>query len=169
VSEHGRTDAAAGGTQIVRYDVIGTFVFVAAAAVGAVLKGERAGQWVIAVVSLALFAIGVVTSLAAYVRAVDRSRVHEIGVANLFLLSGSTAPPAVKRTLLVALAMQVVVAIGGASYGFVGLRDDDLNPLAFGILVPMFGIGLNGLWASRHGSFGPRLRPGMRGTDRSIG
>jgi hypothetical protein len=144
-------------------------VFVTAACVAVVLKGERVGQWVIAMVSLALFAIGVVTSLAAYVRAIDRSRVHEIGVANLFLLSGTTAPRAVKRAMLSALAAQVVVAIGGASYGFVGLRDDDLNPLAFGILVPMFGIGLNGLWASRYGSYGPRLRPRMRGTDRSIG
>jgi hypothetical protein len=28
--------------------------------------------------------------------------------------------------------------------------------LAFGVLVPMFGIGANGLWAARHGHYGQR-------------
>ena len=34
------------------------------------------------------------------------------------------------------------------------------SSLAVGFLVPMFGIGMNGLWASRHAAFGPRPRRG---------
>jgi hypothetical protein len=49
-----------------------------------------------------------------------------------------------------ALAIQVVVAVTTAS-----IRP--FTTLAFGILVPMFGIGMNGLWAARHGRFGPRI------------
>ena len=41
--------------------------------------------------------------------------------------------------------------------GFARIEGDEPNLLAFGILVPMFGIGLNGLWASRHGTYGQRL------------
>jgi len=32
------------------------------------------------------------------------------------------------------------------------------STLAFGVLVPMLGIGLNGLASARHGVFGPRRR-----------
>ena len=30
--------------------------------------------------------------------------------------------------------------------------------LAFGVLVPMFGIGMNGMWAARYGSYAPRVQ-----------
>jgi hypothetical protein len=40
-----------------------------------------------------------------------------------------------------------------------GLQESQLNPLAFGVLVPMFGIGMNGAWAARYGSYGPRTDP----------
>jgi hypothetical protein len=43
----------------------------------------------------------------------------------------------------------VIVAVVGAA-----LRP--FSPLAFGILVPVFGLGCAGLWAAHHGSFGPR-------------
>jgi hypothetical protein len=119
------------------------------------------------VVALVLFAVGVFAFIWAYFSAVERSRSDEIGVANLFLLTGSTAPTAVKRAMSAALAVQVVVGLGGAMIGFARIEGDEPNLLAFGILVPMFGIGLNGLWASRHGTFGPRLE--RRRAPRSAG
>jgi hypothetical protein len=33
------------------------------------------------------------------------------------------------------------------------------SPLAFGILVPVFGLGLCGLWGARYGTFEPRPVP----------
>jgi hypothetical protein len=31
--------------------------------------------------------------------------------------------------------------------------------LAFGVLSPLFGLAMAGLWGARHGSFGARTRP----------
>ena len=152
-------------SRLVRLDVWGTVAFVAAEAVAIPLRSQRTGQVLIAVVSLVLFAIGVATALWAYAAALERSRTEEVGVANLYLLTGSTAPPEVKRRMSIALAVQVVVALAGAIVGVVGLSKNDLNALAFGTLVPMFGIGTNGAWAARYGSYGPRAKttkPGRR-------
>jgi hypothetical protein len=132
------------------------------------LRDERAAQFAVAVVSMVLFAVGAVTALWAYVSALERSRVHEIGVANLYLLTGPTAPRPIKRLMSGLLATQVVIALVGAIVGSMGLSGTEVNALAFGILVPMFGIGLNGLWAVRHGAFGPRLERTVQPSDRPI-
>lgn len=145
-------------SRLVRLDLWGTALFVAAEAVAIPLRSQRVGQVLIAVVSLVLFAIGVATALWAYAAALERSRTEELGVANLYLLTGTTAPPEVKRRMSAALVVQVVLALAGAIVGVVGLGKNDLNALAFGTLVPMFGIGVNGAWAARYGSFGPRVK-----------
>jgi hypothetical protein len=44
----------------------------------------------------------------------------------------------------------VVVAFAAAA-----LRP--FTSLAFGILVPMWGLALAGVWGARHGTFGPRV------------
>ena len=142
------------GRGIVRADLAGTAAFVLSVGVATATEAWRTGS---VVVALALFAVGVFAFIWAYFSAVERSRSDEIGVANLFLLTGTTAPARVKRTMSILLTLQVVVGLGGAMVGFAQIEGDDPNLLAFGILVPMFGIGLNGLWASRHGSYGPRV------------
>lgn len=157
------------GRQWVRANLVGTALFVLVEAVCVPLRDERGAQWTVGVVSMILFTTGVVTTLWAYVSALELSRTREVGVANLFLLTGPTAPRPVKRTMTLALVVNVVVAITGASIGIAGLADDDLNALAFGILVPMFGIGMNGMWSARYGSFGPRIAPSMRPSNRKIG
>lgn len=101
-------------------------------------------------VSLALFAIGCVTFLWAYAIAVDRSRIDAIGIGGLYFLAGS-APTWVRRHMMSALAVQTVVSIVAAS-----MRP--FTPVAFGILVPMYGLGLAGLWAARHGTFERRTK-----------
>ena len=153
---------------LVRANLAGTALFVAASALAMPFKDQRWAQVEVIAVSVALFAVGIFTSLQAYVRALDRSRVHEIGVANLYLLTGRTAPPPVKRLMLAALTVQVVMAIVAASVGVSGLGENDLNALAFAVLVPMFGIGMNGAWAARYGSFGPRLNPTTKPSHRRI-
>jgi len=152
----------------VRLDIIGSAIFVVALAVAVPLRDERPVQVMIITVSLVLFAVGIFASLSAYVSALERSRVHEIGVANLYLLTGDTAPSPVRGTLLGLLALQVVAAVVGAVVGVSGLTGNELNALAFGVLVPMFGIGMNGAWAARYGSFGPRLPPRTKPSNRRI-
>jgi hypothetical protein len=154
--------------RLVRLDVAGSAMFTVAMAIAAPLRHERVAQVGIAAVSLVLFAAGVAAGLWAYTSALERSREEEIGVANLFLLTGHTAPRSVKRLMLLALTAQVVVALVGASIGAAGLQQGQLNALAFGVLVPMFGIGMNGLWAARYGSFGPRLLNAVRPDNRKI-
>jgi len=146
-------------SRLVRGNRIGTVVFLAALAIGVPFKTDRWAQVIVIVVSVALFAAGVATSLWAYARALELSRVRNVGVANLFLLTGETAPKAVKWWMSAALAVQVIAAIVGASVGMSGLEKSQLTPLAFGVLVPMFGIGMNGAWAARYGSYGPRIDP----------
>ena len=156
------------GARVVHVDVAGTVVFLAALAVAVPWRSQRFAQFLIGGVSMVLFAIGVATTLWAYTRALDRSRVEEVGVANLYLLTGNTAPRRVWRTLTTALVVQVVAAIIGAWIGVVGLDEGQLNALAFGVLVPMFGIGMNGVWAARHGSYGPRVGRAVSPTDHEI-
>jgi hypothetical protein len=156
------------GDAIVRADLAGTAVFLVALGIAVPARDHRFAQYVIGAVSMVLFAIGVVTTLWAYTRALERSRQEEVGVANLYLLTGTTAPRAVKRTMLAALAVQVVAALIGASVGAAGLGKGDLNALAFGVLVPMFGIGVNGVWAARHGTYGPRVSPRVSSRDTGI-
>jgi hypothetical protein len=150
------------------FDVIGTALFVLAEGIAIPLRNERVGQVIIIAVSMLLFAVGVATSLWAYTAALERSRVQEVGVANLFMLTGGTAPKPIRRTMSICLAAQVIAALGGATAGVVGLEHDQLNALAFGVLVPMFGIGVNGLWAARYGTYGPRLAASAKPTNRKM-
>jgi hypothetical protein len=156
-------------TGFVRANTIGTAAFVVALAVALPLRDERPIQIVYAVVSMVLFSIGAVGCLWAYVSALERSRTDEIGVANLYLLTGPTAPPRVKRTMSLLLGAQVALAFAGAIVGAVGLSGNQVNALAFGILVPMFGLAMNALWSVRHGAFGPRVDRSVQPTNRKIG
>lgn len=134
-----------------RAAVAGSAVFTVAAAVG--LTGNTAAEVVAVVIDLVLFAIGAVAMLAALARAAQRSRTDEIDVATLFFLLGDVAPTREKRILLGTTVAQAAIAIATAAVN---------NALAFGILVPVYGFGLIGLWASRNGRFPPRKVAGRR-------
>lgn len=102
-----------------------------------------------AAVDTILFAVGCVAFLLAYTRGVRRSRTEIVSIGGLYFLTGDVAGPDVRRTLLGALAVQVVVGLGAAA-------TRPYTVLAAGVLVPIFGLGLGGYWASRHGRFPPR-------------
>ena len=134
------------GSGIVLLSWVGTGVFAAVATIATLLPDEAAKP--AAVVDGLLFTVGVVAFLWAYGIAVSRSRTDAIGIGGLFFLAGS-APKVVRVRLLVAVAVQVVLAVVSAS-----IRP--YTAVAFGILVPMFGLGLTGLWGAKHGTFPPR-------------
>lgn len=146
---------------ILRANVVATIIFVVSSALAATVFD---GAWKVqgVVVSLVLFAIGVAAFLWGYWTAVQRSREVEMSVAELYFLMGSAIPARVKRIMLGCLSIQVVAALvtaiarpstpapdGGSTAG---------STLAFGVLVPVLGLGLNGLWAARSGRFPPRRR-----------
>lgn len=135
------------GRELIAAVWVGTAVFATTTLLSVLFDSLRL---VGVVVDLVLFAAGCVAFLSAYVRAVQRSRTEEISLAGLYFLTG-TAPNAVRRSLMSATAVQLVVAVTAAS-----LRP--FTPVAFGILVPMYGLGMAGLWAAHHGKFPPRKR-----------
>lgn len=138
------------GTGLIRLSWWGTAVFTASAFAAALSPGWL--RWPAVVVALVLFATGIVTMLWAFALAVERSRVDAIGVGGLYLGMGST-PRGVRLHLLGALVMQITAGLTTAS-----MRP--FTSLAFGTLVPVFGIGLMGVWAARHGEFEPTDPPG---------
>jgi hypothetical protein len=153
-------DAELGGAggleRIVRVDLGLTALFVVSAVVSAIVFDGTARVAGV-VVALGMFLIGVFTFLIAYFVAVGRSREEEIGVAELYLLTGHALPTRPRRLLWLGLGIQIVVALATAlarpsTDGKAG------STLAFGVLVPMLGIGLNGLASARHGTFAPRRR-----------
>ena len=136
---------------MIRASWIGTGAFAVAATAGAVDPHLFLAPAV--VVSLGLFFAGLAIFAWSFAVAVGRSRTDEISVAGLYGLSES-APPAVKLQLFGSLAVEVVVAFATA-----GVRVN--TPLAFGVLVPLYGLAMAGLWGARHGTFPPR-RTGER-------
>jgi hypothetical protein len=102
-----------------------------------------------AVLSGLLFAIGTGGLLWAYALGVSRSRVDAVSLAGLFFLAADAAPPDVRRPFRVALAVEVVAVVTAAA-----IRP--YTAVAFGILAPMFALGLMGTWGGRHGTFPPR-------------
>ncbi len=136
---------APAGAAIRRASWWGTGVFTVTALAAVAVSELRP---VAVVVDAALFAAGCVAFAAAYLRGLGRSRSERVAVTGLYFLSES-APPEVRRSLLGSLAVQVIVALATAIAR-------PYTSLAAGTLVPMYGLGLCGLWAARHGAFPPR-------------
>jgi hypothetical protein len=97
-----------------------------------------------------MFMAGIGIFFWAYAIAVGRSRTDSIGIGGLFFLAGpDTAPSSDKRHLLASLAAQTAIALASA-----GARP--FTTLAFGVLTPLYGLALTGLYGARHGRFGRR-------------
>jgi hypothetical protein len=148
-------DTRRAGDVIVLADVIGTGAFVVTAVTAAVVF-STASQWVGAITAMALFAVGVFAFLWSFFNAVQRSRDEEISVTQVYLLLGAPTPPRVRRVMLSMLAIQIVIGLATAIARSKAPDGSPGTSLAVGVLVPMFGIGLNGLWCAFHGVFPPR-------------
>jgi hypothetical protein len=147
------------GRELIRASCGGTAVL-AAAAVGAVAEPGTGYAIPLVVVALVMLAGGAAAMAWSYAIAVQRSRTDEIAVAGLYFLAGGAAPAAVRRAFLGSLAAQTAIAFATAAAR-------PFTAAAFAILAPVWGLGLTGLWAARHGAFGPRLpAPGDRGSGR---
>lgn len=168
MSDDVRSDrrAALSGERIVSGNIAGTIVFVVTAVLAAAFF-TTTFQWVGAVTALTLFAIGVFAFLWAYFHAVGRSRTEEIGVAQLYVMTGPPTPSTVRRTMLSLLAVQVVTATVTTFSRLDGPDGKPGSSLAVGFLVPMLGFGLNGLWVAFHGEFPPRRSTATAGDTRT--
>ncbi len=132
------------GAGLVRADLAGTaaFVVTATAAASCLRPAVQAPAVVVAAV---LFVGGCAAFALGFLAAVRRSRTETIELSSLFFLKDS-APASVRRALLGLLAVQVVAAVATASVR-------PFTSLAFGVLAPLWGLGLITLWSGRHGRF----------------
>ncbi len=135
------------GAGLVKLAFLGTGGLVATS-VGAATLPETLGA-IHAALSVVLFAVGTGALLWAYALGVSRSRAELIAIPGLFFLAGPTAPGSTRRQLRIALAVEVVAVVTAAA-----IRP--FSEVAFGILAPMFGLGLMSMWGGRHGTFPPR-------------
>lgn len=134
------------GRAIVTSAAAGTIVFALATGVAVVVRPARIP---VAVIDLALFLAGSGLYLWGWGVAAGRSRDNEINLWNLILLE-DVAPRPVRIRLLGALVVQAVVAAATCWIS---------APLAFGWLVPVFGLAHCEFWGARYGVFRPRRRP----------
>ncbi|MEM9034442.1 MAG: hypothetical protein AAGD18_07610 [Actinomycetota bacterium] len=133
------------GAEVLRIDLAGTVVFVIAAAAAVAFDGPIRATFV--GICLVLFGLGTIVMGAGLLRAINRSRHEAISVNDLFLMS--TAPKRLRWWFQGCLAVQTVVAFVAA-----GVRP--FTGLAFGILVPVWGLAANGWWSATHGRFPDR-------------
>lgn len=140
------------GEVLVTADVVGTAVFGVTAIVAAAVFTTPV-QWIAAITALALFAVGVFSFLWSYWNGVQRSRQDEISTLGLYFLVGGVAPRGVRNAMLGALVVQAALAAGTTFWRLDGPDGSPGSSLALGFLVPMFGFGMNGLWAAYHGQF----------------
>lgn len=127
--------------------VLGTGLVVGTSIAGA-LAPDTFGL-VHAVVSCVLFVVGTGAFLWAYALGVSRSRTDQVSIPGLFFLGGDAAPPDVRRRFRIALAVETVAVVAAAAAR-------PYTVVAFGILAPMFAMGLMGVWGGRYGAFPPR-------------
>lgn len=134
------------GRRIIEASWAGTAAFTVTA-VPATIDPDALGAPAVVVAGV-LFVLGTGVMFLAFLTAVQRSRVDLIGIGGLYF-GADSAPTPVRRHLLGSLALQVIVAFATASIRV-------FTSLAFGILVPVWGLGLAGLWCARYGTFAPR-------------
>jgi hypothetical protein len=102
-----------------------------------------------ALLSLVLFAIGAGALFWGYAIGVSRSRTHLVNLPGLFFLGAGAAPPEVARRFRIALGVEIVVVLAAA------LARPDSN-MPFGVLAPVFVLGLMSVWGGRFGAFEAR-------------
>lgn len=147
-------EAQGAGRALVLANFALTVVFMVTSLAAAV-RFDQPWKSVSVVVDLFCFAVGIFAFLWGYWNAVQRSREEDIGVAALYFLMDGIAPRSVSVRMNTLLGVQLVWAVATA----LSRGSTDGKPgstLAFGVLVPMMGLGLNGLWGAFHGTFAPR-------------
>jgi hypothetical protein len=136
------------GGVVVRSAVIGTIVYVVVSLLAVVVPSARIA---VVVVDLGLFLAGCGLYFWGWAVAAGRSRESQISLLNLISLQ-DVAPNAVRARLLGALGVQVAVAAATCWI---------TEALAFGWLVPVWGLAHCEYWGARHGVFGPLDHSGM--------
>ena len=136
------SDRLTSGRGIVVASWVGDAMF-AVTAIPAALGVDAFDDPAVVVALLLFFASLVVWCWALGLAAVRTTRGDDVQVMSLFLLEGR-APARARWLLYGSFLVCLAVTVGTAA----------ANP--FGVLVPMYPLGLVGLWGARHGVYPPR-------------
>ncbi len=135
------------GEELLIADWWGTAAFTLSAVLGVV--APTVFRWPAVLVALVLFAVGFVGFVAAFLLAAGRSRYEQVSTAGVYFLGGGSVARAVQGRFWLLVGVQTVVAVVTASVR-------PFTTVAFGILVPTFGLGLMALWGAKHARFPER-------------
>jgi hypothetical protein len=131
-------------SRLILVDAAGTLALVVVTALASFATSGTTGALNLAVSGL-LFLGGSAAFTAGFLVAVGRSRTEEIHLAGLFYLTG-TAPRQVRRAVLGLWFVQIATAT---------ISVTTVSP-PWGVMAPVWGIGLATLWSARHGRFPAR-------------
>ena len=137
-------DGPTPGEGIIRVDAFGTAALIVVTFAASVAE-TNVTDLANLVISGVLFLGGCVAFALGFWRAVARSRVEVIDLAGLFYLTGS-APTRPRRLLLGLWFTQ----IGVAAASVVAVQPP------FGVMAPVWGIGMLTVWGARYGTFAQR-------------
>lgn len=96
-----------------------------------------------------LSALGVMLFLLGFWNGVQRSRIEDVNLSGLLAVAPSHVGRAAALRIWLVIVAQIAIAATGTA-----LRP--FTQQTFGLLVPMFGVGLAALWGSRYAKFHPR-------------
>lgn len=132
------------GRPLVVLDVVGTALFAVVSLVAS-LSDQDAVQVANLAVSGVLFLGGSVAFTVGFLRAAARSRTEDVDIAGVVYLTGS-APRSSRRLFL------------GLWFAQIGVAAATVFTVAppFGVMAPVWGIGLITAWGARYGAFPPR-------------
>ena len=116
--------------------------------VGIIASIESKIEILFVIVSLTMFAIGVLLGLRAFLQSISRSRFEVITTIDLIKLPQNTSS-GIKATLYGSLAIEIIGSVILASI-------QSSTNFAFGILASLFALGNLNMWAIMNGTFKKR-------------
>lgn len=152
-ADQGSAGPGAPGRGVVQIDALGTAAFVVVTGLASVWVHDFANLANLAISGF-LFVGGCLAFTVGFLRAVGRSEGEDVDIAGVVYLTGS-APRRVRRAMLGLWFVQIATA---------GLSVFTVHP-PFGVMAPVWGVGLLTVWASRYGTFPSRparVGPGRR-------
>ena len=130
---------------LTKFSAGGTLLFLI---VGVIASIESKIEILFVIVSLSMFAIGVLLGLRAFLQSISRSRFEVITTIDLIKLPQNTSS-GIKATLYGSLAIEIIGSVIFASI-------QSSTNFAFGILASLFALGNLNMWAIMNGTFKKR-------------
>ena len=136
------------GDSVLIVNVIATSMFVVSAVAASIFRNAVVGGTAV-VIAVTMFFGGAALMAISVVLAATKSRTHHVDIVNLFFATRRAAALRPQVILMSALTIQIIAGIATAA-----IRPN--STVALGTLSWLAGLGFNGIWSAKHGTFSPR-------------